>query len=301
MKLEVRGLKKSFGEKVVLDGVSFACESGVATGLLGRNGAGKTTAIRSVLGIISRDGGEVLLDGNPLPSYYEPIGYLPEERGLYPKIKVSEQLTYFATLRGMKPRQARAALDKWLERLEMTEYRDKNFETLSKGNQQKIQLAAALLHDPDIIILDEPFSGLDPVNALLLKSVVLELIAEGKLLVFSSHQMNFVEEFCQEVIMIHEGHLVLQGSLSQIKRSYDRDRAFVRLRRSEADIAADLRVEGVLDVKPHNGGFLLELDKEDRCQGILKALMDKNHDIDDFHLVELSLGDIFIQKAGVAL
>jgi len=298
--LEIKNLSKSFGEKRVINEISFTCSSGIATGLLGRNGAGKTTTLRTVLGIITRDSGEVLLDGRPLPPYYAPIGYLPEERGLYPKLKIEEQLVYFATLRDMPVKDARKSLDYWLERLEMTEYRGKNFEVLSKGNQQKIQLIAALLHNPSIVILDEPFSGLDPVNALLLKSVVLELIAGGKLVIFSSHQMNFVEDFCEEVVMIDKGVLVLDGNLNKIKQSYDRNKLFVRVRRSDRDITPLFKLPGVLGARKHNDGYMVSLEREELCGSVLAALTSSGVDIDDFHLVELTLNDIFIEKVGEA-
>lgn len=298
MILEIKNLSKSFGDKKVIKNISFKCSSGVATGLLGRNGAGKTTTIRTVLGIITRDSGEVLLDGKPLPPYYSPIGYLPEERGMYPKMKIDEQLVYFASLRNMSVKDAKKSLNYWLERLEMTEYRAKKFEVLSKGNQQKIQLIGALLHNPSIIILDEPFSGLDPVNALLLKSVVLELIADNKLVIFSSHQMNFVEEFCQDIVMVHEGGLVLDGNLSKIKQSYDRNNLFVRVRRSDKDISQLLNVPGATEVKRHNDGYIVRLEREELCGSILNKLTESGVDVDDFHLVELTLNDIFIQKVG---
>ncbi|MDR1803178.1 MAG: ATP-binding cassette domain-containing protein [Treponema sp.] len=298
MVLEIKNLSKSFGEKKVIDKISFTCSSGIATGLLGRNGAGKTTTIRTILGIISRDGGEVLLDGKPLPSYYSPVGYLPEERGMYPKMKIEEQLVYFATLRNMPVKDARKSLDYWLERLEMTEYRGKKFEVLSKGNQQKIQLIGALLHNPDIVVLDEPFSGLDPVNALLLKSVVLELISKNKLVVFSSHQMNYVEDFCQEVVMIDKGQLVLDGNLNKIKQSYDRNSLFVRVRRSDKDITPLFDIPGVIEAKKHNNGYMVSLKREELCGSVLANLTNNGVDIDDFHLVELTLNDIFIQKVG---
>jgi len=298
LKLEIKNLSKSFRDKQVLNGISFTCHSGVATGLLGRNGAGKTTTIRSVLGIIARDGGEVLLDGKPLPAYFSSIGYLPEERGLYPKIKIEEQLCYFASLRDMSSRDAKKSLGYWLSRLEMEEYRGKNFETLSKGNQQKIQLIGALIHNPSLVILDEPFSGLDPVNSLLLKSVVLELIAEGKLVIFSSHQMNFVEEFCQEVILVHNGQLVMEGNLSEIKRAQDRNHLFIRARRSDRDLLPLLKLPCVSFAEQHNDGFMVTLDREEDCGAVLNKLVSEKVDIDNFHLVELSLNDIFIEKVG---
>ena len=179
MILELQNISKSFGEKQVLRGISFSAEGGRAFGLLGRNGAGKTTAIRILMGVFPADSGAVLLDGKPIDHKRVGIGYLPEERGLYPKKIILDQLVYFAELKGMTKKDAVSAVDYWLERLGMSEYRQKRLDTLSKGNQQKIQLVTALAHDPAIVILDEPFSGLDPVNAMLLKDVVREEIAKG--------------------------------------------------------------------------------------------------------------------------
>ena len=298
MKLEVKNLKKSFGSKEVLKGISFTCNSGGAIGLLGRNGAGKTTTIRTVIGIISRDEGEVLLDGEPFKSYYPSIGYLPEERGLYPKLKLIDQMTYFASLRGITEKQAKKNLDFWLERMDMTEYRNSTFETLSKGNQQKIQLILSLLHDPKILILDEPFSGLDPVNAQMLKDVVIECIKGDKIVIFSSHQMNFVEEFCEEVLMINKGEIVLDGNLNQIKRGYERKKLYIRARGNPGNITEDLQIPGVLQTEPFNDGYLLHLDTEDRCKDVFTVLHEKGHDVDNFNLVELTLNDIFIKKVG---
>lgn len=223
MRLEAKNLEKSFGEKRVLRGVSFAADSGRALGLLGRNGAGKTTSIRIVMQVFPPDGGEVLLDGERLHTDRVRIGYLPEERGLYPKKPIFEQLVYFGRLAGLSKKQTVQNAERLLKRLEVTQYRDKRLETLSKGNQQKIQLVATLIADPEIVILDEPFSGLDPVNAQLLKDVVRELIAQGKIVLFSSHQMNYIEEFCDDIAILHEGEIALSGALRDIKRSFPRN------------------------------------------------------------------------------
>lgn len=217
MRLQTENLTKSFGEKQVLKGVSFAVESGRALGLLGRNGAGKTTTIRIIMQVFSPDSGKVLLDGTPLHTDRVKIGYLPEERGLYPKKPILEQLLYFGKLGGLSKKQAAARAERLLARLGMAEYRDKRLDTLSKGNQQKIQLVATLITDPDIVILDEPFSGLDPVNAKLLKDLVKEMIAEGKLVLFSSHQMNYIEEFCNDIVILHDGKAVLSGDIGECR------------------------------------------------------------------------------------
>ncbi len=228
MKLEIKNIYKSFGSKKVLKGVSFSAESGEAFGLLGRNGAGKTTSIRILMDVFAPESGEVFIDEKPVDYDKIRIGYLPEERGLYPKKKIIDQLVYFAELNGMSKRDAVKAVDYWLKRLKMSEHRNKRLDTLSKGNQQKIQLITALAHNPQIIILDEPFSGLDPVNAMLLKDVVKEQIEKGKIVLFSSHQMNYIEEFCSKIGIINNGEMVLQGSLHDIKRNYVRDRLVVR-------------------------------------------------------------------------
>ncbi len=189
MEFEMKNVRKSFGSKEVLKDISFRTSSGKAFGLLGRNGAGKTTSIRILMDVFPTDSGEILFNGRPIDHSQVQFGYLPEERGLYPKKKIIEQLVYFAQLKGMNRGSAVRSVDSWLERLGMSEHRNKRLDTLSKGNQQKIQLITALAHNPEVVILDEPFSGLDPVNAMLLKDVVKEEIAKGKIVIFSSHQI----------------------------------------------------------------------------------------------------------------
>lgn len=295
MILELRGVEKSFGEKKVLTGVSFKAESGKAFGLLGRNGAGKTTSIRILMGVFPADGGDVLIDGKPIDHSKTKIGYLPEERGLYPKKLILDQLTYFAELKGMSHRAAVNSIDYWLDRLEMTEYRNKRLDTLSKGNQQKIQLITALAHDPDIIILDEPFSGLDPVNAMLLKSVVKEQIAKGKIVLFSSHQMSYVEEFCDSIAILNNGAIALQGDLHDIKRDYPHDRLVVRTEMPNK-ILSDF---GSSCVMMENGELMLRL--ADASASERKAVMAhliENYDIDAVKVFEPSLNDIFVEYAG---
>lgn len=293
MKLELKNIVKSFGEKRVLDGVSFQVEGGKAFGLLGRNGAGKTTSIRILMDVFPADGGEVLMDGAPIDYNRISIGYLPEERGLYPKKLIIDQLAYFTELKGMRHRAAVAAVDGWLARLDMTEYRDKRLDTLSKGNQQKIQLIAAIAHDPDIIILDEPFSGLDPVNAMLLKDVVKELITKGKIVLFSSHQMNYIEEFCDSIAILNNGRVVLAGDLHRIKRNYVRDRLVVRTEHPE-QIIADFRER--CDIM-ENGALMIRLGSADEKMATMKRLVD-SYDIDEIKVHEPSLNDIFVAFAG---
>lgn len=293
MLLEFKNVTKSFGEKKVLKGISFSTEGGKAFGLLGRNGAGKTTSIRILMDVFPADSGEILIDGMPIDHKSVGIGYLPEERGLYPKKKIIDQLVYFAALKGMSRRDAEKAIDYWLDRLEMTEYKNKRLDTLSKGNQQKIQLITALAHDPQIVILDEPFSGLDPVNALLLKSVVKEEIAKGKIVLFSSHQMSYIEEFCDRIVIINDGVSVLHGDLAEIKRNYPRNTLTVSSREGER-IAAEYPSRVTLC---ENGEIRFKLEAESEKQQIITALAQK-FDIDGVKVFEPSLNDIFVEYAG---
>ena len=295
MVLELRNIEKSFGEKKVLTGVSFKAEGGKAFGLLGRNGAGKTTSIRILMDVFPANSGEVLIDGHPIDYSKIGIGYLPEERGLYPKKIIVDQLTYFAELKGMGRKAAVQSIDYWLKRLGMTEYRNKKLETLSKGNQQKIQLITALAHNPDIIILDEPFSGLDPVNAMLLKDVVKEQIAKGKIVLFSSHQMSYIEEFCDSIAILNNGVVALHGDLHDIKRDYPRDRLVVKTETPDA-IIADL---GASCTVMDNGDLMIRLADPCEKKTIMTRLVE-NYDIDEVKVFEPSLNDIFVEYAGDA-
>ena len=295
MILELKNIEKSFGEKKVLTGVSFKAEGGKAFGLLGRNGAGKTTSIRILMDVFPANSGEVLLDGKPIDYNKVGIGYLPEERGLYPKKKIIDQLTYFAELKGMSAKDAVKAVDYWLDRLGMMEYRNKRLDTLSKGNQQKIQLVTAVAHDPEIVILDEPFSGLDPVNAMLLKDVVKELIAKGKIVLFSSHQMSYIEEFCDSIAILNAGKVALSGDLRDIKRDYPRDRLVVR---TEYPDAIKVDFDSACTVM-ENGDLMIQLSSPDEKKSTMKKLVD-NYDIDEVKVFEPSLNDIFVEYAGDA-
>ena len=293
MILELKNINKSFGEKEVLKGVSFTAEGGRAFGLLGRNGAGKTTSIRILMNVFPANSGEVLIDGNPIDYEKIGIGYLPEERGLYPKKLIIDQLVYFAELKGMSAKDAARAVDYWLSRLGMSEYRNKRLDTLSKGNQQKIQLITALAHDPDIVILDEPFSGLDPVNAMLLKDVVKEQISKGKIVLFSSHQMSYIEEFCDSIAIINACKVAISGDLHEIKRTYPRDKIVVSTQVPEK-IMADL---GDICTEREDGTLLIQLASPDEKQSMMKRLVE-NYDIDEVKVFEPSLNDIFVEYAG---
>lgn len=293
MLLELKNIYKSFGNKEVLKGVSFTAESGKAFGLLGRNGAGKTTSIRILMNVFPADSGELLVDGKPIDYGKIGFGYLPEERGLYPKKRIIDQLAYFAELKGMGHKETVKAVDGWLERLGMAEYRNKRLDTLSKGNQQKIQLITALAHNPSVVILDEPFSGLDPVNAMLLKDVVKEQIAMGKIVLFSSHQMGYIEEFCDSIAILNGGQVALCGDLRDIKRNYVRDRLIV----STAEPERVRRDFGGACAVAEDGTLLIQLGSPKEKQEIMKRIVER-YEIDEVKVFEPSLNDIFVEYAG---
>ena len=302
MKLEVRDLRKSFGGNEVLHGISFSVESGNALGLLGRNGAGKTTTIRILMNVFKGNAGAVLLDGKPFDPAKHQIGYMPEERGLYPKKTVSEQLIYLGMLRGLSAKKAKENMKKWLAKMEVSEYENRKLETLSKGNQQKVQLAQTLITDPKIIILDEPFSGLDPVNSQILKDVISEQIQQGKLVIFSSHQMSYVEEFCQQIAILNHGDVVLAGELKEIKREFGRDSLVVSsLEETPEELAHRLRdtFADLLEVeKVQKDRLIIRKKASDAKLKILERLVEQDVDLEFFGMYEPSLNDIFVEKAG---
>ncbi len=296
MRLTTEQITKSFGEKQVLKGIDLSVESGRALGLLGRNGAGKTTMIRIIMQVFHPDSGQVLLDGKPLDTNRVKIGYLPEERGLYPKKVILEQLLYFAALQGVPARQAKKDALRLLDRLGMGEYAGKKLDTLSKGNQQKIQLVATLICNPQIVILDEPFSGLDPVNAMLLEELVKECIQQGKLVLFSSHQMNYVEAFCNEIAILSQGKIVLSGNIREIKRGYERNRLVISTQQLEnvQRWAEQLPAEVVTQTQQEEGELVVTLADSGRKDAFLAALTGQGFDIDGFRVYEPSLNDIFV-------
>ncbi len=287
MKLEIKELHKSFGENHVLKGINIHAESGKALGLLGRNGAGKTTTIRILLNIFQADSGEILLDGKPIDISKIKIGYLPEERGMYPKKKILDQLVYFAELKGLGHKEAQTKCREWLERLELSDAANKRLDTLSKGNQQKVQLITALINDPDIIVLDEPFSGLDPVNARVLEDVVHEQIHNDKIVFFSGHQMNYIEEFCNDIAILNHGEIVVHGALDDIRHTYPRNKLIIR---SKDVNAIKENYGGTLDDK---NNLLITLDEEQQKNEVMLQLT-KHYDIDEIKVYEPTLTDIFV-------
>ena len=302
MRLEVKNLTKSFGEKEVLHGISFNVEGGKALGLLGRNGAGKTTTIRIIMDVFHANSGEVILDGMKFNPKEHLIGYLPEERGLYPKKKVAEQLIYLGRLRGLSKAEAKKNTDKWLARLHVSQYADVKLETLSKGNQQKVQLASTLVCEPEIVILDEPFSGLDPVNSKILQDVVTELIEEGRIVIFSSHQMSYVEEFCEEIAIINNGEISLSGNLADIKAEYGKNQLIISAVGMEADELAEKLLGECTDILAvtgiHKDCVIVKNIHELSKNELLQSVMRIGVEISAFDSYRPSLNDIFVKAVG---
>ncbi|MDI9520411.1 MAG: ATP-binding cassette domain-containing protein [Bacillota bacterium] len=300
MKLEVQNIKKSFGEREILHGISFAVESGRAMGFLGRNGAGKSTTIRCLMDVFRQDSGQFLLDDKVFEPRKMRIGYLPEERGMYQKNAVISQLVYFAMLKGASKEEATKSADYWVDRFSLNDYRNKKLETLSKGNQQKIQIAQAFLNEPDILILDEPFSGLDPVNSQVFKDIIAEFVKQGKLVIFSSHQMSYVEEVCDDVTLIHDGNIVLSGDLDQIKQEEGRGKLYLSMPDMDQNELSNQikKAFPALAVIPWEDGLVLDTKGEDLQGGLLNWLADMNRPIQQFGAFEPSLTDIFIEKVG---
>lgn len=302
MRLEVKELRKSFSENEVLHGISFSVESGKALGLLGRNGAGKTTTIRILMDVFKANSGEILIDGKKFKPRDYQIGYLPEERGLYPKKKVTEQIVYLAQLRGIPAKKAKESTKLWLKKLGIEEYADKVLDSLSKGNQQKVQLAQTLVCDPEIVILDEPFSGLDPVNAQILKDTVRELISQNKLVIFSSHQMSYVEEFCEEIAIINKGEIVLSGNLKEIKKEFGNNRLILSANNLTSDDLKSICEEKfnnlVIVNEVKKDCLILELLDNTTKNQLLENILKENIDIEKFSMYEPDLTDIFVKKVG---
>ena len=309
MSLEVKNLTKKYGEKTVVDGLSFTLEKPGVYALLGTNGAGKTTSIRMILGMLAKDGGEVLWQGKPIDPMNMNVGYLAEERGLYPKYALMDQLLYFAKLKGVPRDKAKERIAYWAKRLELEEYlyppktknkkqeKPKTAEQLSKGNQQKIQLMAALLSEPELLILDEPLSGLDPVNTDLFKGIIREEIEKGKYLIMSSHQMATIEEFCRDIVILNRGKAVLQGDLNEIKKSYGRVNMFVKCDEDFADV---IEKHGLPIVNDTPDGTQIKVTGEEQATAFLADLLKENKKVIRFELREPSLHEIFVEKAGAA-
>ncbi|MCI9016613.1 MAG: ATP-binding cassette domain-containing protein [Clostridia bacterium] len=295
MGLKIANVSKVYGQKKVVDNISFEINSPGVFGLLGTNGAGKTTTIRMLLGILKKTEGEITWRGKEVTRKNVNFGYLPEERGIYPKSKIYDQLTYFAELKGMKRQEANEKVKYWTQKLKIEEYINLPAEKLSKGNQQKVQFITAVMHNPELIILDEPFSGLDPVNTQIIKEVILELVAEGKYIVMSSHQMTSIEEFCKDVVIINKGKTVLKGNLQEIKDNYECNGLQIN---SKTNIEEYIKEIG-LEIKfSKNNEYDIKIQGEEKAYELFNLLAKNNIKINKFEVKKPSLQEIFIQKVG---
>ena len=288
--VQATGLRKCYGDLVAVDDVSLSVRPGETVGIVGPNGSGKTTTIRMLLDIIQPDEGEVyVFDAALTPVARERIGYLPEERGLYRGLRVIPNLLYLAELKGLSREQALRQADRLLERLGLEPHRGKKIQELSRGLGQLVQFAATLIHDPEFVVLDEPFSGLDPVNVRVMKDVVAELRSTGVAIMFSTHQMSDVEELCDRILMIDKGQVVLDGPVAEIKRRFAGSEVFVA-----SDQAPD-GIDGVLEWRREGTGYVLRLSPGYAPEGMLRTLLDRGAKIDRFELATPSLEQIFLQ------
>ena len=299
MILEFRNIEKSFGDKKVLKGINFTAKSGVANGYLGRNGSGKTTSFRVLLDIFKPDKGEILLDGKPLDHSKVKIGYLPEERGMYDGVGLVDQLAYFGMLKGMTKKAARDEAKKWLDFFELEDNKQA-LKTLSKGNAQKIQIIQSVMNDPDILVFDEPFSGLDPVNVGKLKEIITEFIQKDKLVIFSSHQMPVVETFCEDINILEQGEIVLSGNLDYIKKQLGHGKMILSVSNLEKEeLFANLKsIPMGIEYSLVPEGVLLDFKEEGAKKELLAKLSTSSFNVEEFKLYKPSLEEIFVSQVG---
>lgn len=295
MGLILKNVSKTFTGKKVVDNISFSLEEPGVFGLLGTNGAGKTTTIRMLLGIIKKDSGEITWNGKKVDRKSVNFGYLPEERGVYPKVKIYDQLMYFAELKGMKRSEADKTINEWAKRLKVEEYMQQPAEKLSKGNQQKIQFMTAVIHNPELVVLDEPFSGLDPVNTELLKNIIIDLVKNGKYVIMSAHQMATIEEFCSDILILNKGKTVLQGNLREIKESYPANRVKVETNKNIDEYVKNLELEIENET---NNDYTIKISDENKAHELLKKLIENEVIVNKFEIMKPTLNDIFIEKVG---
>ena len=295
MSLIVNDFVKTFGRVTAVDHLSFRMDEPGVFGLIGTNGAGKTTTIRMMLGLIDADQGEATWNGRKITRESLRFGYMPEERGIYMKTKVREQLEYFGMLRGMKKSDARVSATRWMKRLGVDQYENMTADKLSKGNQQKVQLIAAIINDPELVVLDEPFSGLDPVNTDVLRSVIKEMVKEGKYVILSSHQMSVVEEYAENLVLLHKGRAVLDGSLREIKAGYGHTRLLIS---SEKDVKTYANKAGLVLLNERADETEYKITGDSMAQAFLKSLTDDGIFPVKYEIREPSLHEIFVEKAG---
>ena len=295
MGLKLENVSKKFVGKQAVDNISFEVDKPGVFGLLGTNGAGKTTTIRMLLGIIKKDTGEITWNGKKVERKSVNFGYLPEERGVYPKTKIYDQLMYFAKLKGMSQKDADEAIKKWAKVLKVEEYIPMPAEKLSKGNQQKIQFMTAIIHDPELIVLDEPFSGLDPVNSEILKNVIIDLVKIGKYIIMSSHQMASIEEFCTDILILNKGKTVLKGNLKEIKEGYKANRLELSTDKNIDEYIKEFNMEIEFS---KNNEYSIKIDSEEKAHQLLEKLVTDHIEVDKFEIKKPTLNDIFIEKVG---
>ena len=295
MGLILKNVSKTFTGKKVVDNISFSLEEPGVFGLLGTNGAGKTTTIRMLLGIIKKDSGEITWNSKKVDRKSVNFGYLPEERGVYPKVKIYDQLMYFAELKGMKRSEADKTINEWAKRLKVEEYMQQPAEKLSKGNQQKIQFMTAVIHNPELVVLDEPFSGLDPVNTELLKNIIIDLVKNGKYVIMSAHQMATIEEFCSDILILNKGKTVLQGNLREIKEAYSANRVKVETNKNIDEYVKKLELEIENET---NNDYTIKISDENKAHELLKKLIENEIIVNKFEIMKPTLNDIFIEKVG---
>lgn len=294
--LEVKNLVKTFKKVKAVDGVSFAIPDGSVFGLIGRNGAGKTTTIRMMMNIYLPDSGEVVLRGSKVgQEFKDKVGYLPEERGLYKKMKVIETLLFFAELKGHTGKNIETKANQYLKRFDLFDRKNSKIEDLSKGNQQKVQFLATILHSPEFLILDEPFSGLDPINTNIIKEIILELKQERKIIIFSTHLMDFAEKMCDHIAMIDHGKIILQGSLQEIKKKYAQRNVTINYEGDIGFLKANPIIEKIDDFGNTTG---IKVKENKNIQELLKILVQNNIVINSFNANEISLHEIFVQLVG---
>ena len=295
MGLVLKNVSKTFVGKQAVDNISFSLDKPEVFGLLGTNGAGKTTTIRMLLGIIKKDCGEITWHGKEVDRKNVNFGYLPEERGVYPKTKIFDQLMYFAELKGMKKDEAVKSINKWAKELKVEEYMQLPAEKLSKGNQQKIQFMTAIIHNPELVVLDEPFSGLDPVNTEILKNIIIDLVKNGKYVIMSAHQMATIEEFCSDILILNKGKTVLQGNLKEIKETYPANRVEID---TNQDIKSYIKEIGLDIENETDNNYIIKISDEDSAHMLLNRLILDGIKVDKFEIKKPTLNDIFIEKVG---
>ena len=292
--LEVKNIVKKYGTNTAVNDLSFTVDDGEIFGLLGENGAGKTTTFRIIMGLLEPNSGNVLLDHEKIDySKTDKIGFVTEERSLLTKLSVQEQIEFYATLKGMEKQEIDKRLDQWLEKFEITSYKNRKIKELSKGNQQKIQFISAVIHEPKLLILDEPFTGLDPINVKLMKEAIIELKNKGCSIIFSSHQMEYIEDFCEKLVILVKGKPILEGSLKDIKESYAKKNILIK-----GDINTDeiKKIKGVISVGLEKGEYVVKIENIDVASKVFDRI--KNSNITKYDVEEPSLNEIFIKSVG---